>query len=50
MPGDDHLAGVDAHPHLQADAVGGLELDVELLEGGEHGQRGPHGARGVVLA
>ena len=48
-PGHDHLAGVDAHPHLQAHPVGGVDLDAELFERGDHGQRGPHGARGVVL-
>jgi len=40
----EHLAGLDADPHRQGDAVPRLEIVVERLEALEHLQGGPEGA------
>ena len=47
-PGDD-LAGVDADAQRELRAVASLEVVVESLEGGLHGDGGADGAIGVVL-
>ena len=46
---DHHLAGVDADPHVQRDAVPAYEIGVEVVEVREHRQGRPDRAVGVVL-
>ena len=46
---DHHLAGVDAHAHVQGDPVAALHVGVEHLEVAHHRQGRAHRTVGVVL-
>ena len=45
----DHLTGVDADPHREAEAATALEIGVQPLEAPPHSERGADRPRRVVL-
>ncbi len=49
IPGRQHLAGVDADPHLQREPMGGVEFGVDRLEPSPHADRGSERPRRIVL-